>query len=534
MNTRGLRGYRRKGGQQFADLIPRNTEAREEWVSQTIKYLEGKPNFRRRSGGIEWLLPDEDITEWTYIIDLDDHAFTVNGLTHFDLDNMPPELSKYFDENDGETSNDVPEQYLTSVSRWPAPSFNAKQVRKVYYASQPTTTLLEEWGAPTWDTLSPPQHLSSFLIKTIVSDHAYELSGRDMPSFEQGNNIVCWQIVYAAAPSHLQSPPIDAPFPYRVSKTTSPRQPSSLLPFQMASSRITKEHLQHVYRLFRHCLVTICSRLDKPLYVMHEVGLMAGQIRNRKPRSGVGIIVSSWQVIAVAVDGQTVRHSPALDIHNGRKDLGDGALLLMHLLNPILIAPPLPWMPNELNLLYDRTWWSSATSPLLQLAKAHNSMAILPVDIIRMIIYYTDWHTHIFILPLVSRLVRLIALSHPRIGNHILLGHDKDNIFRVRHMNSTDSTLATFTRTAELSPPYELLDTFQHPRGVWAHELPPSKRAQRLGSLYRSLRGLRYESDSDSEPDLELDPGPDPKIGVQVVRGRWEMVEDMGTRNHSV
>ncbi|KAF8596863.1 hypothetical protein BDV93DRAFT_570502 [Ceratobasidium sp. AG-I] len=200
-------------------------------------------------------------------------------------------------------------------------------------------------------------------------------------------------------------------------------------------------------------------------------------IRRAANWSGVGIVVSSWKDLAVTVDGQVVQHSPALDIHNDRNDLGNA----------------IPWMPSEWNLLYDNTWWPSATNSIPQvLSQADNSAAILPVDIFCMIIYYTDWRTHVNTLPLVSRLVRFIALAHPRIGNHILLGHDK-------------YTLATLARIDEPRAPYRLVGTFQPPRKATVDELQKSKDLLGLGPAGRSLYGLK------SELDLQ--------IGVQVVHG---------------
>ena len=42
-------------------------------------------------------------------------------------------------------------------------------------------------------------------------------------------------------------------------------------------------------------------------------------------------------------------------------------------------------------------------------------------------------------------------------------------------------------------------------------------------AFFRGLRGIRLESESESDSDSE--PEPNSKVGVQVVRGRWEMVE---------
>lgn len=419
---------------------------------------------------------------------------------------MPSRLAEYF-AYDGLTDQGIPDEYLTTVSRWPV-DFNIKQARKVYHALQPVVTPLAEWGAPTWDTLMLPQRLSSLLIETILSDHSHELSRWDLPSFQSQANVVCWQIVYSAAPSHLQCPPTGLSSP----SFASPTSQRSNHVFQMESSEITGEHLRHVYRCFRDCLVVICPRLDETLYVMREVGLMAGQIRKQKPRSGVGIILSSWQVVAVAVDGLAVRHSPALDIRNGVKGLGEGILLLMHLLNPTLIALQIPWMPTGANELYHKDWWPVVTGPTLpKPIQAHTSLPILPEEIIQTIIYYTDWHTHILVLPLVSRLFRYLSLAHPRIGNHILLGHDRGFRFYVRHISANNSGLATLTRRIGQRGIY---GTFQHSRIAKAEDFQSNTPRGRQRTLPRRSTYVREGAE----------PKPDSYIGVQVLHGMWGMV----------
>lgn len=90
---------------------------------------------------------------------------------------------------------------------------------------------------------------------------------------------------------------------------------------------IVGEGFQHTYCWFRGFFVVVCSRRDELLYIEGEVGLTVRRLRKRKRTGGVDIVLSSWQVVAVDIDEQMVRHSPVLDIHNGRKYLGDGVFL---------------------------------------------------------------------------------------------------------------------------------------------------------------------------------------------------------------
>ncbi|CAE7156849.1 unnamed protein product, partial [Rhizoctonia solani] len=135
MGTRGYIAYRYKGkyylryltcdaypsghGQEFANKIPREPSAFNEWVADTAKMLENvntsdeevdQPYSSDSNSpedddhlGYE-LCEDSNWTftegEYTYVIDLDNRVFTINGGTHLKLDNMPPEdLEEYFDED---------------------------------------------------------------------------------------------------------------------------------------------------------------------------------------------------------------------------------------------------------------------------------------------------------------------------------------------------------------------------------------------------------------------------------------------------
>ncbi|KAG8765463.1 hypothetical protein FRC12_007483 [Ceratobasidium sp. 428] len=149
MGTRGLQAYLYKKryyrkyiscnshpdkfGDSFAAQIPREEHNRLVWITSLIEQIEREVRWRSELNILdeEQLETDSDdddpcvalyegrpvlfqditgidegmisvdgfneIIEWSYVVDLDNRAFTINGRMHFRLDNMPPgSLNKYF------------------------------------------------------------------------------------------------------------------------------------------------------------------------------------------------------------------------------------------------------------------------------------------------------------------------------------------------------------------------------------------------------------------------------------------------------
>ncbi|KDN43825.1 hypothetical protein RSAG8_05818, partial [Rhizoctonia solani AG-8 WAC10335] len=108
---------------------------------------------------LAWTFTSPDI-DWTYVIDLDNLAFTINGIVHLRLnDNMPPQLVGYNYHEDGDLL--IPREYLCAkVNLWPAPNFDTEEYQQKYEALQPIIVPATEWGAPAWDELSMSQRVS--------------------------------------------------------------------------------------------------------------------------------------------------------------------------------------------------------------------------------------------------------------------------------------------------------------------------------------------------------------------------------------
>ncbi|CAE7170312.1 unnamed protein product, partial [Rhizoctonia solani] len=125
--------------QYVANRIPRDYEKRKEWMGKIISLIENELLWRAERGiqvsepifpdfgGIQpfgWesyvdialdhpvdnrqqiaftdIVPDHDLdwlrplnlVQWSYVVDLEDYAFTINGILHFSFDQMPQDISE--------------------------------------------------------------------------------------------------------------------------------------------------------------------------------------------------------------------------------------------------------------------------------------------------------------------------------------------------------------------------------------------------------------------------------------------------------
>ncbi|CAE6379006.1 unnamed protein product [Rhizoctonia solani] len=518
----------------FISAIPRDTIKLEGcWIEKTRKALEDKHQWDQlfhvpmRADGVQvfsvsdssWILGSRN-NRWVYVIDLDNRVFTVNGAVHFRLENLPDNLNDYLWRED---RHDLPAHLLKPIKIWPPPRFDTAQAQQTYDQLCPLVIPLSEWGAPTWDTLTVAQTLSASLVETLVDDYTDDLALNHFSSVWHKVGLFCWQVANAAAPCHLTCPALDAtPSP------TSLHVRASLIKFPSSTDYKIFRYMGGAgtlgrYCWFRGCLVTFCPRLDEPVYVMHQVGQMVQNLRKYGRTTEIGIVMSGWHVVAVAVDGAKVRHSPVLDLHDGKK-LNDGFLMLTHLLASAGTVSKAPWR-NE----------SSVRRPSIDW--------ILPEEIIQQIVHFTDSETY-SVLPFVSRCFRSICLGYPRVGDHILLGYEttassgpicKGPVFRIRNTVSASSKLARLARTAQCvnnryahwryrAKCYErcvlkpgLVGTFQHLQaGTGPLERPdvPLYRYERTRVMFRDvIKGDKF-----------------PEMRIQALDGLWEMirVEDEG------
>ncbi|CUA73507.1 Bifunctional uridylyltransferase/uridylyl-removing enzyme [Rhizoctonia solani] len=466
MGTRGYEAYRYKGkyyrhyircnaypedsGCSSLDSIPRNPKSLEKWIQAMSKKLlheeargdyDSDDDIRTDS---DWTLCMGDV-RWTYVIDLDNRVFTVNGILHFKFNNLPPlkrsgsklGFVDYFSESYEAPYPEIPAEYLASppLDFWSEMTFDAERGKQEYPALQLTLAALSEWNAPTWDTLSAAQHLSINLIKTLVYDYSDELALCWYSGIWTKLGVFCWKVANAAATSHLICPPTGTQPGRGIGYVLDVGHSRSFVmprPHSTIHYCLEHEKIRSRFYWFRGCLVTFAPRLDEPVYMAHKVAQMVRKLRKNDSTEGVGIIMSGWHLIAVTVHGSDVRHSPVLDLHDG-KEPKDGALLLMHLLSPTFTSLKAPWL-----------------TPLKLHSPSYSNRPNVPDEVLRQIIYFTGFESHIR-LSEVSRYFRSIYLSEPRIGNYTLLSYEgvslkSEPMFRVRRIDQTDAQLATLTR----------------------------------------------------------------------------------------
>ncbi|KAG8705129.1 hypothetical protein FRC08_001827 [Ceratobasidium sp. 394] len=411
------------------------------------------------------LATDGDDVDWTYVVDLDNRAFTINGLMHFRLDNMPPgSLNAYLwripsPEYPGETCiptyahpPSTPVEYIATVSRWPPPHFNVSQTCEEYAQLAPIVLSTNDWGAPTWSSLTIVQQLSATLVQTILLDSAEKMANPDVVKMQPAFDICRWQLLSAAAPSHLCCPPE----PSTSEKARNPRALSieelregsaylsCLTPHYSKPRSWERPDFNLTCYWFRGCLVAFRPRLDQVEYVKHETVKIVQNLRKYGRTTGIGVVFTGQHILAISLDGDTVRCSHPLLFHDMQMQCKDGFLLATHLLSPLLTA--------------DKAPWARRTSDSKLIAPATTR---LPKELLRQIIFLLD-HDSYLNLARVSRLFREMYASYPRVGDHMLLRRI-DNYNYIVHDTVTGAVSAAYLqRSAPFQSYYEtLVHSFQ-------------------------------------------------------------------------
>ncbi|KAG9085033.1 hypothetical protein FRC06_003766 [Ceratobasidium sp. 370] len=545
-------------GDWFAAKIPRDDAEREAWIEALAEQIEQEMAWRRKHDiaddevleadyvedgpekyefialhqdrplifqeiieGTQWkLLPRSCEEQYTYVIDLDSRAFTVNALVHFRLDNMPPRTPcSYFwriydhSSNDGDAFRPIfahppstPIEYIATVARWPPPNFDVSQAHEEYAKLSPIILATKEWGAPTWTSLTVAQQLSADLVQTVLLDNAGTLSNPDMHE-RYSFGVCCWQLLSAAAPYHLKLPARTEGGPfhesYSLHQLGENQHRSCLTPYYNSFSEfVINRNLDHQYHWFRGCLVVFCPRLDAAQYVEHETIQMVENLRKYGRTTAIGIAFSGRHILAVAVDDDTVRSSHPLLFHDAKLQCKTGFLLATHLLSPLLAV--------------NKTQCLGKPSPSL----TSTARTKLPKELIQHIVFQLDHDTFQGI-HAVSRLFREQYILYPRIGDHFLLAYITDGNYRVLDTTTGDTTTAHLQRCGRWNACNEdLSGSFQHIH-PGPHNLDPGP-----GTRIAILRGHNSEHEVDVQRSLQYRKSQDwPKVRLQAVKGIWCFVD---------
>ncbi|QRV88393.1 CHD5 domain protein [Ceratobasidium sp. AG-Ba] len=392
-----------------------------------------KPSFSDVVEDNMWLT-SAGTEKFTFVFDMDHRAFSVLGIYHFNMDNMPPVDTNIITKFTNYES--ISASHKTFVSYWPRSTFDVDAISAQYTAYRPRVLALHDWGAPTWESLSVSQSLSIKFAKSLMHDYRSILSNASLRVNFGIVVMLCWRIVCAAAPTHLfyvaRAPERFKNIPHVSTRMFNFSRKRAELPVGIVGCggapttprldmNYEEEPFPRPYCWFRGCLVKFCLRLDEDIYAKAEVVQMVDRLKNSSRAGKAGIIISSYQLVVVAVDGTEVRHSPVLDLHDNKGGEKDGLLMLVHLLRPAFTVCD-----------------TARANP--QAIPSHASTTSLPEDVIRHILSFTDEETYHFALPYVSRLVRAICLSRPRIGDYIILAPNEDRSY---HSCRTTGTAPT-------------------------------------------------------------------------------------------
>ncbi|CAE7135005.1 unnamed protein product [Rhizoctonia solani] len=493
MGTRGYVGYRYKRkyyrqfirwdaypcdhgeGQRLANMVPREPSAFKDWVADRIHILENAKtneivdeydhsNVIYPDDGVgadelgfdttydnDWTFPG-NLIEWTYIFDLDNMTFTINGATHFRLDNMPPNLDFYEGDDIG-----IPKKYLRdTVDLWPVPNFDIEEQQCRYKALKPIVVPATEWSAPTWEELSVSQRFSIEIAHHWLHNTSDLFQHAYAPVIRSEVGKFGWDVLCASVPAlpifqekdfkTLGLSPQTLSSGFHADRTRPPycgRPPPERSEAEIDWSaefnrrqELTLEAIRHPnkfldnksikYFWVRGCLITFCVRLYEPIYVALEVEKMVKKMQLDGHTESVGVILSSQQeLVVVAVDGSQVRHSPVLDIRatDGRPGRAtDGRLLLTYLLSPPCTTSPLPWR---------------AIQPLHPPDTHSSSIANLPPEILSAIVGSVDMNTYVSLCR-VSKSFRAACVANPRIGEYTILHKipGLETVFAARSTNN--------------------------------------------------------------------------------------------------
>ncbi|KAG9096142.1 hypothetical protein FS749_009047 [Ceratobasidium sp. UAMH 11750] len=424
---------------QMLQQIPNNPSERKVWIETQRKQLgDLEPNVQRSKAEVmikenNCLIPGAGLFEASYVLDFDNEVFTVHGTIHFSLHHLPLDAWQRYVGHSRSAPNylvrsclksNTPLECIGAVSRWSKLSLDTNRIDEDYEYLRAIETQASDWGVPGWDELSVSQTLCTKLVQAILTDHADIFTNPDVADQRSMHNLCCWQLVSAAAPSLLVCPPMAqaqldlpntlvAPRFQLGSWHAGPhffegniRMLEGLEKYQLEFYQEMQERKMnawdHVYWTLRGCLIMFCPRLDTPDHVKVEILSTVAALRRSPSGKSVAVVFSGKHVIAVSVDDGVIRHSPPLLVHDLKMNLQDGALLLVHLLNP---QPG-----NKTYHHLSQRWEPEFKGP----------SGVFPGEILTEIIHYADYEAWSLFFQ-VSYYTRSVCLSHPRVNDSILL-----------------------------------------------------------------------------------------------------------------
>ncbi|KAG8704102.1 hypothetical protein FRC08_002446 [Ceratobasidium sp. 394] len=437
--------------EKILEQLPNDPSGRKAWVQSQRQQLESsKPylQWSKRKVSIKennCLIPGAGLFEASYVLDFDNEVFTVHGTIHFSLHHLPLDAWQAYVGHSRSAPNylvrsclksDTPLECIGTVSRWSKLLLDTSRPDDGYEYLRAIETQASDWGVPGWDELPVSQTLCTKLVQAILIDHADIFTNPDVAGQRSMHNLCCWQVVSASAPSLLVCLPMkgdklsdsdelvfqlgdewpEEAKPHRFQGNIEMQKDFEGYETEWHYDRMKEmkqDNWDHVNWALRGCLITFCPRLDAPEFVKSEVVAMVAALKRSPSGKTVGIVYSGKHVVAVSIDGDMVRHTPALLVHDITLNIQDGALLLVHLLTAQLGNKTF----ESLSQTHDTTHRASS--------------GVFPGEILTEIIHYSDYQTYLRFFH-VSHYTRAVCLSYPRINESILL-RAVDGGFMVRN-----------------------------------------------------------------------------------------------------
>ncbi|KAG8703579.1 hypothetical protein FRC09_004080 [Ceratobasidium sp. 395] len=453
------------------EQIPINSSDRQIWIQSQRKRLESLTPYAHETEEEimaeenNCLIPNGGLYEAAYVLDFDNEVFTVHGTIHFSLHHLPLATWKQYVSRSGSApdylirstmKSSAPLEYVGTVWRLPKVSLDTYELDENYESLHAVETKASDWGVPNWDDLSPSQALSVKLVQAILVDHADVFTNPDVADQRGIHNLCCWQLVSAAAPSllvcrprrdkpsrakFLMLPEIDDPGYTEIARpryfqgNICPQETREHgLEFRETMREKKRDNWDYICWTLRGCLIVFCPRLDTDEFVKSEVVATVAALNGSPSGKSVGIVYSGKHVMAVAIDGGIVQHTPALPMHDLKLNIQGGALLLVHLLSVQLGNKTFRGL-------------SQRYSPTHSL-----SGGVFPVEILSEIIHCSDYEVYSQFFQ-VSRYTRFVCLSYPRVNESILL-HAVNGGFMVRDRTTGHQYSAHMRRVRWSMHPY--------------------------------------------------------------------------------
>ncbi|KAH8112903.1 hypothetical protein DFH11DRAFT_390183 [Phellopilus nigrolimitatus] len=459
MGTRGLVVYRHKGtyyvlyshsdsyaqylGMQLVSQIPTDKTAFEAWLEVARNFFEGEArkfkkyeDGRPKGGDSDTELNEEMYAkyyskpsrrppsdyEWTYTLDLDLLAFSINDGVHFRLNNIPRgEDGKkwiYYLTSDGYGKRclrpDTPRKYVVTLVSDVSPTADGLAHYETF-ASDVNHIREDAWLAPeNMQVLTTGRSVASIIVRGLIMENYCDLSEAcRYPPYSDHFQAMATLLVCAAAPGST-------------SLTGEARHREIIYSGYLKKVRFYFRRTESVFFRFRGCIILLTDKLESREHLRANVGLAVSHARETGVKSCTVLILSILYVAVavISVSGPELRVSqsdiyPVLAAYgNDEEQFSKGLGILTYYLRPHCMEdtsksdPPFP--PRKTLFPFELPVSNARKNTYVQDPS-------LPYDILIHIMSLVDSKTY-DTFQFVSKVLRREWAAHPRILDYTIAG----------------------------------------------------------------------------------------------------------------